>query len=253
MSHQTTDISSQLNHPERDLALQSIENARDLGGYQTVDGGHTRFGVFVRTADMDRVVEADRVAMRDHGISLVIDLRMQREREEKPNLFSRGSLGDPAFQVHDFWGDRFDTYRSPDRSAPPAKKLADLYCAGLQASDFVMAEIIRSLASAEGAAAFHCRSGKDRTGLVAAMLLSIARVHRDVICADFSLTEQYLLSDAINPIELTAPGAWQRTCAPETMRMTLDFIDESYGDVPSYLIQAGVSEQELIAIRKKFV
>ncbi|MCH2567785.1 MAG: tyrosine-protein phosphatase, partial [Pseudomonadales bacterium] len=96
MSHQTTDISSQLNHPERDLAFQSIENARDLGGYQTVDGGHTRFGVFVRTADMDRVVEADRVAMRDHGISLVIDLRMQREREEKPNLFSRGSLGDPA-------------------------------------------------------------------------------------------------------------------------------------------------------------
>ena len=152
MSHQTTDMSSQLNHPKRGLALQSIENARDLGGYQTVDGGHTRFGVFVRTADMDLVVEADRVSMRDHGISLVIDLRMQREREEKPNLFSRGSLGDPAFRVHDFWGDRFDTYRSPDRSAPPAKKLADLYCAGLQASDFVMAEIIRSLASAEGAA-----------------------------------------------------------------------------------------------------
>ena len=251
MTSKTPEMTSQLDHPDRALPLSSIENARDLGGYRTADGRRTKFGAFIRTADMHQVSDADRFEMKERGVTMVIDLRMQRERDDKPNLFSYGD--DLTFRVHDFWGDRFDTYRSPDRSAAPARKLADLYCAGLQSSGFVMADIMRSLASVEGAAAFHCRSGKDRTGLVAAMLLAIADVPDEMICADFALTDHYLRSDAVNPIEASAPGAWQRTCSPDTMAMTLDFIGESYGDVPSYLMQTGVTEQELEQIRQKFV
>ncbi len=246
-----TKLQDQLQHVDRDLGLTTLENARDLGGYRTSDGSMTRWQVFVRTGDMNTVSAEDQQRLIDYGVSTVCDLRMQHERDAGPNVFANAKR--PVFQVHDFWGDRFDDYRSGDKAATPAKKLADLYCHGLEKSGFVMAEIIGSLAAVDGGAAFHCRSGKDRTGLVAAMLLGIAGVPNDTICADFALTGQYLKSEAINPIEASRPGAWQRTSEPETMQRTLQFVEHGYGGIKGYLESIGVPESQLVRIRERFV
>jgi len=242
----------ELHHPKRDLSLQAAENVRDLGGYRTVDGDRTCFGRFVRSGDMDQLTAADRATLITHGVGTVVDLRMKWEIAEKPNVFSDSE--EVNFLVHDFWGDRFDDYRSSDRTASPAKKLADLYCAGLTKSGFVMAEIMQTFAdSSQHGYAFHCRSGKDRTGLVAAVLLAIARVPEQTICADFALTSVYLNTEAVNPIDASTPGAWQRGCEPETMERTLEFLARNYGGVAGYLSDIGVTESQQQAIREKLL
>ncbi len=242
-------MNDELRHPQRAINVSTIENARDLGGYRTRDGGETCFGVFVRTGDMHSASKADQAALRDYGINTVIDLRMNWEVEAQPNVFATSQIVN--FKRHDFWGDRFDDYRSKDKKAAPAKKLADLYCAGLEQSGFVMADIMQTLADAEAGSLFHCRSGKDRTGLVAAMLLAIAGVPEETICEDFGLTSDYLKQDAINPIEASAPGAWQKTCEPETMALTLAYLRDNYGGPIGYLEQQGVSATQLQAIKDR--
>ena len=245
-------IADELDHPNRGLTLSSAENVRDLGGYTTTTGEKTNWGVFVRSGDMDSMSAPDQESLIDYGVSTVIDLRMQREIEASPNVFTSSDV--VSFHIHDFWGTRFDDYRSSDKKAPPHKKLADLYCAGLEKSGFVMANIMATFAEDDRTGfAFHCRSGKDRTGLVAAMLLAIADVPEEVIIADYALTSQYLNQPAINPIEANRPGAWQMGCEPETMFLTLEFVRAEFGGAISYLNAQGVSDEQLSTIRQKIL
>ena len=239
-------------HPNRDLKLVTLENARDLGGYRTATGATTQWRRFVRTGDMNAVSGADQDALIAHGIGTVIDLRMRKEIEAAPNVF--GESGKARLVLHDFWGDRFDDYRSPDRTAEPAKKLADLYRAGLKQNAFVVAEIMTTFAeSGAPGFAFHCRSGKDRTGLIAALLLGLADVPAETICADFALTATYLKTEAINPIDGKRPGAWQRGSDPATMMMTLAHLDERYGGARGYLRWAGVNDATLDGVRARLL
>ena len=236
----------------RAIPLTGGENVRDLGGYSTPSGDMTRWGRFVRAGDMHELTDADQARLIDYGIGTVIDLRMDWECAEKPNVFAGSDR--VVFQRHDFWGDRFDDYRSPDRSAPPERKLADLYCAGLRESGFVVADIMATFADGgDGAFIFHCRSGKDRTGLVSALLLAIAGVEDPVICDDFALTSAYLKSEAVNPIDARKPGAWQRGCAPDTMARTLAFVRETYGDAAGYLRHVGVPDATIGRLRERLL
>jgi len=245
-------MEQELGDPRRVLSLDYAQNVRDLGGYSTADGRTTAWGRCVRSGDMDQLSMGDRQALVAHGVDTVIDLRMEKEIAAAPNRFQ--DSGDVHFVIHDFWGRRFDNYRSRNKGAPPEVKLADLYCQGLVQSAFVMAAIMRTVAAADGGVAFHCRSGKDRTGLVAAFLLDLAGVPRTVICEDYGLTAALLTSpDADKQLDPKQPGAYLRGCAPETMDRTLAFVDETFGGVHAYLKQEGVTDVELNAIRAKLV
>jgi protein-tyrosine phosphatase len=237
--------------PNRGLDIKSAQNIRDLGGYTTVDGGTTKWGRFVRSGNMDQLTEADQKKLIAHGITSVIDLRMAHEIAEAPNVFARSQ--ETNFYVHDFWGDRFDDYRSARKKAPPEAKLADLYCSGLVKSGFIMADIMRTIAdSADNGFAFQCRSGKDRTGLVAAILLAIAGVPGETICADYALTASFVTpSEEEQQMDPTTPGFYQRGCAPETMALTLAFLQENYAGVEGYLRHVGVSDQQILQLRAK--
>ena len=187
-------------------------------------------------------------------MTLILEIGLNDLWKNMARAFMFNNSEKVDFRIHDFWGTRFDDYRSQDKTAPPYKKLADLYCAGLQKSGFVMAEIMSTFAEEDHTGfAFHCRSGKDRTGLVAAMLLSIADVAEDTICADYALTAQFLKQKAINPIDAGKPGAWQLECDAQTMHLTLEFLRKEFGGPVSYLRTQGVSDQELDAVRRKIL
>jgi protein-tyrosine phosphatase len=237
-------------HPKRGLELESAENVRDLGGYSTVDGATTQWGRFVRSGDMDHLTQADQQKLVAYGIRTVIDLRMAWEIEAAPNVFSQSSQ--VTFYNHDFWGDRFDTYRSTSRGAPPEVKLADLYCSGLVKSGFIMADIMSTIAdSTESGFAFQCRSGKDRTGLVAALLLAVAGVPDDTICADYALTSSFLNSAPDSDADPQQPGYYLKGCAAETMALTLGFLEQKYSGAEGYLRQLDVSARQILRIREK--
>ena len=239
-------------HPKRALGIESAQNVRDLGGYTTASGRETQWGRFVRAGDMDQLNESDQQKLLDYGITTVIDLRMQREVRQMPNVFSVSRRVN--FHNHDFWGDRFDDYRSTRRGAPPEVKLADLYCAGLVESGFVMADIMTTIADAEEHGfAYHCRSGKDRTGLVSALLLAVAGVPEETICADYALTGEYLKSSGDKRVKPGEPGYYLHGCAPETMALTLDFLRTEYSSAVGYLGHVGVGDSQIDRIRSKLL
>ena len=242
---------NELIDPRRNLNLGSVQNLRDLGGYSTKEGRKTKWGIFLRSGDMSAMTKDDQAALLRQGIRCVIDLRMAKEIAIAPNVFSDSKK--VAFFNHDFWGTRFDDYRSKRKTATPEEKLSDLYCAGLEINGFVMAAVMKTLASSEGSFVFHCRSGKDRTGLVAALLLVIAGVPDEVVAEDFGLSTTYLNEPELTEDDLKKPGAYQKGSAPETMMLTLKFLRDRYGGVEGYLSDQGVSVSEIESIREKIL
>ena len=242
---------NELIDPRRNLNLDSVQNLRDLGGYSTKERRKTKWGIFLRSGDMSAMTKDDQAALLRQGIRCVIDLRMAKEIAIAPNVFSDSKK--VAFFNHDFWGTRFDDYRSKRKTATPEEKLSDLYCAGLEINGFVMAAVMKTLASSEGSFVFHCRSGKDRTGLVAALLLVIAGVPDEVVAKDFGLSTTYLNEPELTEDDLKKPGAYQKGSAPETMMLTLDFLRDRYGGVEGYLRDQGVSVSEIESVREKIL
>lgn len=242
----------ELHHPDRSLDVTTAENVRDLGGYTTTEGRTTQWRRFVRSGDMIALSQEDQKKLVEYGITNVIDLRMAKEYEAQPNAFSGSDR--IKFHNHDFWGTRFDDYRSWRKGAAPEQKLADLYCSGLEKSGFVMADIMRTFADSDDVGfVFQCRSGKDRTGMVSAILLTIAGVPRTTVCADFELSAHFLPDSTPTDEDLKKPGAYQKGCNARTMELTLGFLDEQFGSVIDYLLHQGLETSQIERIRAKLL
>jgi len=256
-------------HPKRHIPLESLQNFRDLGGYTTSDGRRTRWKRFARCAGMNILTESDQQKMIAYGIGAVVDLRQQRETEASPNPFA--DTDGVTYHHLDLWGDRVADFKSSKSSLTQAEKLADLYRLGFVRCRGIIGEIIGTLAD-EGdyVSVFHCGAGKDRTGIVAALLLGIAGVPHETIAADYALTERYLADpnrDHGNPDPMyvpesvranTDPGrqplpVYMFSCLPETMRLALAFLDEKYGGVAGYVRAAGVTDSQIKRLRSRFI
>lgn len=109
-----------------------------------------------------------------------------------------------------------------------------------------------------GAVVFHCAAGKDRTGVVAAMLLAVLGVSDDDIVADYALTNQAmpsilerLASDPLHAAAVAQMPASRRTVQPEIMRRFLELIDLKHGGVRTWLETAGVAPRSIDALRRR--
>ena len=135
--------------------------------------------------------------------------------------------------------------------------MAELYIASLDAARPAFGRVFRLLAGqSEGACLFHCTAGKDRTGMVAMLLLGLAGVPDEVIVADYAATENYMaeVSAGIRA-RMTALGVqvpdYTLRADPESMRATLAHLREKFGDAASYLRLCGVPEEELERLRAR--
>jgi protein-tyrosine phosphatase len=146
----------------------------------------------------------------------------------------------------------------PARGAPAAASLEDVYRRALDDRQPQMRAIIGALA-APGAllAVVHCTAGKDRTGLVVALLLEVAGVSRETVVADYALTREYLTGQYFDEARERAAKAgydwavYQRLleCPPELMAATLAYLDNRYGGAADYLCRIGVTDAEIAALR----
>lgn len=255
--------------PRRHMALESLQNFRDLGGYTTTDGRSTRWRRFARCAGMHALTETDQERMVEYGVGAVIDLRMQREIEKSPNPFAE--YDGVAYHHLDLWGDRVSDFKSAKSSLTQAEKMADLYRTGLVRCEGIIREILGTLADeGDHASVFHCGAGKDRTGLIAALLLGIAGVPYETIAADYALTERYLKDpnrDHENPDPMFIPQeaaarrdpglqplpVYMFSCLPETMLLALAFLDENHGGVEGYVRKIGLAGEQIDRLRSKFL
>ena len=137
----------------------------------------------------------------------------------------------------------------PDLADDVAQGYFDL----LERKDLVRAAV-GELAAAPGGAIFHCTAGKARTGLIAALLLSLAGVDRVDILADYQVSETYL-ADIIRRIQAVVPDLAPFAGASKSAYLDgcLDLLSESYGSAEGYLRSAGVTQGELESLRAKLL
>ncbi|GHJ48027.1 protein-tyrosine-phosphatase [Catellatospora sp. TT07R-123] len=193
-------------------------NARDVGGLPTVDGGRVRDGALLRSDRHDRMTEATVRAVRAAGVNRILDLRWSWECAEFPSPFA----GDDRYRHTPLLNDVLDYVPPPDGYVP----MLDHNQARIGAAFRAVAE------APPGAVLIHCHSGRDRTGVLVALLLRVAGVGEEDVAADYALTDR---------------------CAPAPMLKTLAHLEQRHGGAEAYLAGAGVTAAELDAVRARLL
>jgi protein tyrosine/serine phosphatase len=248
------------------IDLEGAHNVRDLGGLPTTGGTVTRSGVLLRSDALDALTAADVERLVDGiGLAHVVDLRSHRERAER----SRGALGTSGVTYAELEViDDADVDRRRDNRASafaagtdPDTIIATGYAELLDLGRRAFVEALNGIAAPGGTPALvHCTAGKDRTGVLAALLLDVAGVERDVIIADYAATESRMpailerirSSSAYQEVAEEVP-AFIFGATETTMRHFLAHLDETWGGGEAYFEANGAAPGTLAAWRALFV
>ncbi|NEA40025.1 tyrosine-protein phosphatase [Streptomyces sp. SID11233] len=242
---------------DRYLGFDRLHNFRDLGGYPAAGEQLTRSRVLYRSDNLAKLHEpaakADRARFDALGIRTVVDLRHDWELTRSGRVPAREGLAFHRIGIEHRPWDQAATGPLPDPWRYLADKLGEIIADGGEE----IAEVIGVLAHSEGPAVFHCASGKDRTGIIAALVLTLLGVDRDTVAADFALTERAtarLRADWSARNEGRAPGWEHYGRAPEAViRHLLDDLDRDHGGVAAYVAAHGVPETTVTALRARFL
>lgn len=238
----------------RRLRWDACYNTRDLGGLPTDGSRRTRWRGVVRSDNLARLTFHGRTALVRYGIRTVIDLRGIDEHGLEHDLFSRAEMIGTERLALPLLSDEFATrYRQREVAGHDFDLLV------LQTSGPNIARIFDAIASApDGGVLFYCHAGKERTGLVAALLLASVGVAPAVIAGEHSASDRYLapLYEAWFADFSSAERETRRQSLltdPAQMEQTLDYLDHSYGGILPYLIGVGVSQDQLHRIQERLL
>jgi protein-tyrosine phosphatase len=231
----------------RDIALENTFNLRDLGGYPTVDGREVRWRRLFRGAGLQRLSGDDLEVVRALNLATVIDLRTEREVE------TTGRYALPAAFHHlpmlvTIWD-----LSGVDPDTPADDYLAARYVEMLDEGAETIAATMRILARPESfPAAFYCAAGKDRTGVLAGLVLDAIGVEPEHIVADYHLSKERVeriraRAAAASGAMLVQPPPFMQAPAG-AMRLLLAAIREQYGSTPGYLEHIGVERETVDAM-----
>jgi protein-tyrosine phosphatase len=244
-----------VNHPRRLIGLEAVHNFRDLGGYATADGRSTRWRTLFRSDGLYRLRGADDMSrVRQLGLKSVIDLRTEREQREQ-GIFPTDDI-EVTFHhlsiVDVTWSDT-ETPKFDDE----VEFLVWGYRDMLEIGSSRFADAMHVLAQTDSLpAVFHCAAGKDRTGVLAALLLSSLGVDDAHICADYGLTQDAMQRtiawSKVHRPELaeryaTIPKAYL-AADPRAMQIILAELAQRHGSVRNYVREIGVADNTVDAL-----
>jgi hypothetical protein len=244
----------------RELLWDGCVNVRDLGGLPTEEGGTTTFRSVVRADSVSRLTSSGWSQLLAYGVRTIVDLRLDGERAgdrpQPPSLVvhhvSLFGAYDPSRAEHA----RRLVHTAPD----PATAIERLYVDVLERCSDHIAAAVQAVGEAEpGGVAIHCYAGKDRTGIVAGLLLRLAGVPREVVVADYAISGDRvgaLVDTWVAGGSTEGEREYRRrvSSAPaEGMQRALETLDEHHGGALGYLRSAGVPAQTLDRARVRLL
>ena len=236
------------------LPLQNAYNVRELGGYPTLDGNQTVYHRFLRADDLGTLTDADVEFLTGYGVCMVIDLRSDGEIEQAPDRL-RGLEGVEYIRVPFLGRDVTDaTQMTPEDMK---EGLVPLYRKMLENKEAVK-EIFTAVAQAkEGCILFHCTAGKDRTGVMAMILMGLAGVDRQDCMTNYAqsyvnLCRNKVFTDAAFKAEHAGFGKMMYS-QPETIGECYDYVLEKYGSMEHYLKECGLTEEQIEKINNRLL
>ncbi|NUR74515.1 MAG: tyrosine-protein phosphatase [Hamadaea sp.] len=238
------------------IPFQAVFNFREVSGLPTADGARVRSRALYRSDTLSRLCDADRASFGELGVDTVIDLR---RAEEIATLGRAPEWAAPAYHhrhlEHPFW--RAEDY-DPGRGV--ARYLADRYGELIKHGAADIAGVISLVAAPEsGTPVVHCVAGKDRTGTVIALILTLLGVDEEIVAHEYALTE---LADPafVAWANVNIPGFAEKppvpyyvSTPPEAMLLTLREVVAAYGSAEALLTAAGLPAGTVDRLRAKLL
>ncbi|MFT3704554.1 MAG: tyrosine-protein phosphatase [Agriterribacter sp.] len=247
---------------QREIKLQGAINFRDLGGYQTADGKHVKWGKIYRSAALDKLSEHDLDVLQGKSIAVVADFRGPYEVKVAPDKLPKGAtrislpsgsehIGDSAYMknmVQQMANDSFltgfysDVHPFKERYKPMFDELLTL--------------------NKDSALLFHCTAGKDRTGIGAALVLYALGVDTTVIMKDYLATNYYRAAEneraiigMVKMYGLNEKLARNMMAARESyLDATFASINQQYGSVDNFLKkEMGLDKKKLKKLKQLYL
>ena len=242
---------------ERHLVWDACFNARDVGGLSTRDGRTIRWRALVRTDNLARLTPAGREALVGYGVRSVVDLRLPFELGIDPNPFASPSEGAPLYANVPLQSDDPEL----NAAANAVDTLAEVYRLIVDGCQMHVGAAAAAVARApEGGVVVHCHAGKDRTGILVALLLDLVGVDEETIAADYALSGANL--EALNRewLDRNAKTPEERERlhrkgipAPEVILDTLAHVRRGHGSSEAYLRGGGLTDEDLDALRRRLL
>jgi len=242
------------------VPLEGSFNFRDLGGYPGAGGRTTRWGRLYRADALHELTPEDVDRLRDLGLRTVVDLRTERELART----GRGPLEPEGVAFHhlavvqegvgaDGSSDRSGEGESMAAPAPAGDDLADRYLWYLDVGRGALVEALTLLGGDDHyPLVFHCAAGKDRTGVLAALVLEILGVDRQLIVADYVITAERLRlivdrwsADPEFAERMAKVPPSRLSVEAPTMEGFLDQLHARFGGARSWALEAGVPSSAL--------
>ena len=239
---------------ERLIALDGAVNFRDLGGYATVDGHRTRWRVLFRADGLSELSQTDFSVMRDLGIRTVVDLRSGHEVEQSRFDVDAHPVDFHHFPFIDQVPDVGQWDRRPGLLGAQYKEMLD------DAAPRIIGALEVLTAPDSRPAVFHCTAGKDRTGLLSALVLSLLGVPEETVVADYALSGEAMerlraklivkypdSKDTLTDIDEVF------SANPANMVDLFAYLRERYGSVTEYAVTVGVPDAVVARLREQLL
>lgn len=258
------------------IKLQKLENTRDLGGLVTADGRKIKEKKLIRSGELFKATERDKaVLLNEYEMKTIVDFRTETERDQKPDpeLDGVNYVFDPILKEK-----TLGITRERSRKIDMPKNFKGVQTKPMEFMRNLYRGIVLDEHSQKGYAKFfdvlynqkngsvlwHCAAGKDRVGVATALLLTVLGVDRKTIIDDYLLTDTYYRRTNFGLYLLLDIFVWDKNAAnhlkyllavkPEYMQAAFEAIEENYGSVENYLVEAmdfSLEKQE--ALRKKYL
>jgi protein tyrosine/serine phosphatase len=237
------------------IDFERVFNFRDLGGYPAGNGTRTKGGVLFRADNLGSLKDADRERFQDLGIRTIVDLRKPGEIAELGGrapewscaVWHNVALKNPRWLEEDY----------SEEDGVVAYLIAR-YLESAELTGGEYARVLSILADPSTApVAVHCLGGRDRTGMVVALLLDLLGVPDDVIAADYHFTEQATgrfmawyrsvkpAADEFPPYLMTTPA--------EVILTVLGRLRDKYGSIEEYVVAHGLTTEEIASLRRLYL
>jgi protein-tyrosine phosphatase len=235
---------------ERHIELENALNFRDVGGYETTDGHRVRWRRMFRAGGLSQLTTADLAVLDELGIATVLDLRSTAEWES-------GRFPVHAMPVAFHHLPLVEEILDPTKYSVPEGMLAARYQEIAQIGATYIARAISIVADADThPIVVHCLAGKDRTGIVVALVLSLLGVDDETVALDYSLSN---LSMAALRARAEAAGVPRRrseevsaevfSAKPSNIHALFAALRAAHGSIENYVIASGVKPAAIESLR----
>lgn len=227
----------------RRYCINSIENMRDIGGY-LVENKKLSYGKIIRSNLPNRMTKSELDNLEKMKIETVIDLRSEEEIQKEKSVFENNK----CFKLLHY-------KMEEGRDVPNSCEDVPISYMKMLESKEVIYKIFKVLAEEEKGVLYFCNAGKDRTGVVTALILMTLGVDKKDIITDYTLSNIYL-KDKLEEFEKNSPNRKIKeiiTPKIDYMQQFLNYFEEKYKTIDSYLYEIGITEKEINQIKNKYL